>query len=341
MVQVRKIYFFCIAIFFQISAVSYKNVDPKMAHFLQDLAKQDGPPIYTLSPQKARKVLDDFQVPSVGILSADVQDIMIPDSSKKSQKISLRMIRPVKSKNKKLPVVIFMHGGGWILGNQNTHDYLVRTLAREAQVAVVFVNFTLSPEAHYPGAIDQGYEALTYIAQHGKKLNLDSKKIAIAGDSVGGLMATAIAQLAKERSGPKIMFQLLFYPVTDAHFDTASYKEFAEGFWLSKKSMEWFWDAYAPKVSERANYHVSPLQSSLDQLHGMPPALIITNENDVLRDEGEAYAKKLMQAGADVVAMRMLGTIHDFVMLDPLKNTPEAKAALDFAACQLKKVFYK
>lgn len=319
-----------------IEAISYNNLDPKIAQFLTDLSKQNGPSIYTLAPEKARTVLDDLQAPSVNTVPADVQEKVIQAGPTKE--VSFTIIRPKNVKGK-LPAIIFMHGGGWILGNKHTHDRLARELAQESQAAVIIVNYTLSPEAHYPVAIEQGYVVLEYVAKHGAKLQLDPHRIAIAGDSVGGCMATVIAQMAKDRNGPKILHQVLFYPVTDANFNTGSYKEFAEGFWLTKKAMEWFWNAYAPNKADRKNNYVSPLQSSRAQLQGLPPALIITDENDVLRDEGEAYARKLMHAGVPVTAVRFIGAIHDFVMLAPLKDTTAARGAIDLAACTLKKVF--
>jgi acetyl esterase len=179
------------------------------------------------------------------------------------------------------------------------------------------------------------------MAKHAKKYRLDPKRIAVAGDSVGGNMATVVAMLAKERGGPKIDFQLLFYPVTDANFTTESYLKFGGGdYWLSTNAMKWFWDAYAPDVAIRTDYHVSPLRATVEQLHGLPPALIITDENDVLRDEGEAYAHKLMRAGVTVTSVRYLGTIHDFVMLDPLKNIPSTRNAINLAISMLKQVFH-
>lgn len=315
----------------------YENLDPQVAQFLKKLAAKDGTPIYELTPQEARKVLDDLQAPSVNTIPASIQDIVIP--GKITKEISLRIVRPKNLKGK-LPVVIYIHGGGWILGNKNTHDRLIREIANGARAAVVFVNYTPSPEAKYPVAIEQAYEASKYIAENGSKYELDTRKIAIAGDSVGGLMSTVVAQLAKERSGPKFIYQALLYPVTDANFDTSSYNEFADaGFWLSKKAMQWFWDAYAP-VEQRKLPHVAPLNATIAQLRGLPPALILVDANDVLRDEGEKYAIKLMHAGVDVSAARILGTVHDFCILDPLKNSAPTKFAIDITTLKLRQAFY-
>jgi acetyl esterase len=227
-----------------------------------------------------------------------------------------------------LPPVLYFHGGGWVLGDSETHDRLTREIAHGASAAVVFVDYDRAPETKYPLAIEQAYTALTYVTEHAAELNVDASRLVVAGDSVGGNMAAVVALLAKERGGPRVGFQLLFYPVTDASFDNASYQAFADGPWLMREAMRWFWDAYLPDADKRRHPTASPLQASLEQLKGLPPALIITDEHDVLRDEGEAYAAKLTQAGVPVTAVRYLGTIHDFVLLNPLADTPAAREAL-------------
>jgi acetyl esterase len=214
------------------------------------------------------------------------------------------------------------------LGSKNTHDRLVREIANGVNSAVVFVDYTRSPEAKYPVAIEEAYAATKYIAENGAKMNLDSSRLAVAGDSVGGNMTAALTILAKQRMGPKIVFQALFYPVTDASFDTASYHRFADGPWLTTKAMEWFWNAYAPDVETRKEITACPLRATIEELSGLPPALVIVDENDVLRDEGEAYARKLMQAGVKVTVTRYLGTMHDFMMLNPIASTPAVRAAI-------------
>ncbi len=307
-------------------------LDPQVADFINKLDAQKAPPIYTLSPQDARAVLDNLQKHNVNILPALVQDITIP--GKITPEISLRIVRPTHAKGK-LPIIIYAHGDGWILGNKNTHDYLIRKIANGAQAAVVFINYDLSPEAKYPVAVEQIYEAAEYMAKNGAKHNLNGKSMAIAGDSVGGGMAAAVTLLAKQRGTPHLKYQVLFYPVTDANFSTPSYNEFANGPWLTKKAMQWFWDAYAP-VEQRTIPTVAPLNATHEELKNLPPALIIT-DNDVLRDEGEAYALKLMQAGVPVTATRFLGTIHDFVMLAPLKDSQAANTAIELATSKLKK----
>jgi acetyl esterase len=227
-----------------------------------------------------------------------------------------------------VPAVLYPHGGGWVLGDRNTHDRLVREIAAGAKAAVVFVDYDRSPEAHYPVAIEQAYASLLHLVEHAKQLNVDPARIAIAGDSVGGNMAAAVALLAKERKGPKLALQVLMYPVTDANFETGSYVAFADGPWLTRKAMQWFWDAYLPDVAKRKEPTASPLQATVAQLAGLPEALVIVDENDVLRDEGEAYARKLTQAGVRVTSVRYNGTIHDFAMLNALAKTPAVRAAV-------------
>ncbi|MBN9286541.1 MAG: lipase [Gammaproteobacteria bacterium 39-13] len=312
-------------------------LEPETQQFIDGLAKKNAPPIYTLSPTDARAVLDNAQA-NAEKFPVDIEERKIPTGTYGD--VPIHIIRP-KDNHDELPVVMYFHGGGWILGDFGTHERLLSEIANGAKVAVVYVDYSRSPEAKFPVPLEQAYAATKWIAENGKSLKLDTSRLAVAGDSVGGNMATAVALLAKEHKGPKIDFQLLFYPVTDAAMDTASYKEFAEGPWLTRKAMEWFWDAYAPNKSDRKKITVSPLQASIKELSGLPPALIITDENDVLRDEGEAYGRKLSQAGVKVTAVRYLGTIHDFVMLNAIAKTPAARAAIEQANDALKKNLQK
>lgn len=313
-------------------------LEPATRAFIEKVNKQGGTPIYQLSPKDARKVLSDLQAAQVAKLPADVDDLEIPVGPE--GRVSVRIVRP-KGNKETLPVVMYFHGGGWVLGGKDTHDRLVREIANGANAAVVFVNFTPSPEAKYPTPVEEAYAATKYVSENGEKLNLDSSRLAVAGDSVGGNMAAAVLLLAKERGGPKIDYQVLFYPVTDANFNTQSYQQYATGIWLTREAMKWFWNNYLPDEEARKQPTASPLQASLDQLRGQPPALIITDENDVLRDEGEAYAHKLMQAGVNVTAVRYLGTIHDFVMLNPLAGTPASCSAIGLANENLRAAFAK
>ena len=249
----------------------------------------------------------------------------------------VRIYRP-KGVKGLLPVVMYFHGGGWILGSKNIHDRLLRDLVNGTNATFVFVNYTPSPEAQFPVPIEQDYAATKYVAEHGKEFGLDSSRLAVAGDSVGGNMVAVVTQLAKERKGPVIRYQVLLYPVTDSSLFQESYEEFANGPWLTKAAMEWFWDAYAPNKEDRKKTTASPLSATAEQLKGLPPALVIVDENDILRDEGEAYARKLMQSGVDVTAVRVLATHHDFALWNALADTPATKATVLLASQKLAEV---
>lgn len=306
-------------------------LEPKTQAFVDALSAQGGKPIYELSYGEARKVLEEAQAGATA-LPADVEDKVLPIGP--TGEVSVRIYRPKGAKGP-LPVVMYFHGGGWVLGSKHTHDRLLRDLVNGTHAAFVFVSYTPSPEAQFPVPIEQAYAATKYIAEHGKNFDLDTSRLAMAGDSVGGNMVAVVTQLAKERKGPTIRYQVLFYPVTDSSLSQESYEEFANGPWLTRAAMEWFWDAYAPNKRDRRKTTAAPLSAARKQLEGLPPALVIVDENDVLRDEGEAYARRLMEAGVDVAAVRFLATHHDFVMLNALADTPPAKAAIRLASDKL------
>src|SRR5215469_15980440 len=313
------------------------QLEPHTLDFLKGLEAQGGPPLYTLSPADARNVLVSVQR-SVNVtkLPADSEDRTIGGGP--TGEISLRIVRP-RGESAALPGVMYFHGGGWILGDKETHDRLVREIATGAQATVVFVDYARSPEAKYPVAVEQAYAATKWVTEHGASIGVDTSRLVVAGESVGGNMIAAVTLLAKKRGGPKIDFQILCYPVTDANFETQSYQQFGEaGYWLTREAMRWFWDSYAP-AAVRNEPTASPLRATLDQLTELPPALIITIENDVLRDEGEAYAHKLMAAGVPVMAARYLGAIHDFILLNPITQTPPVRAAIAQVNDTLRKVF--
>jgi acetyl esterase/lipase len=300
----------------------------------QDLADATAKPpyLYDLGPEVARKVLDDLQAAPVDKLPIDEEWITVPAAV---GDVRVRIVRP-KGSSGTLPVVVYMHGGGWILGNAGTHDRLVRELAVGARAAVAFVEYTPSPEAQYPVAIEQGYATAQWITREGASHGLDATRMAVAGESVGGNMTAALALMAKQRGDVAFVQQSMYYPVTDAAMNTDSYDQFATGFYLSRASMEWFWDAYTPDHAQRSEITASPNQASLEQVTGLPPALLFVDEADVLRDEGEAYARKLSNAGVRVTSARYNGTIHDFVMLNALADTPAARGAIAQAVGALK-----
>jgi acetyl esterase/lipase len=235
-----------------------------------------------------------------------------------------------------LPVFMFFHGGGWVLGDFPTHKRLLRDLVVNSGMAGVFVDYTPSPEAKYPVAITEAYVATKWVAENGADINVDGSKLAVAGNSVGGNMATVVALMAKEKKGPAIQLQVLLWPVTDASFDTDSYHMFANDRFLTRNMMIWFWDNYTTDDKHRQDIFASPLRASPDQLKGLPPALVQVAENDVLRDEGEAYARKLNEAGVPVSLIRCQGMIHDYGMLNPLADIPEVQSVLRYAACEIR-----
>ncbi len=249
--------------------------------------------------------------------------------------LNLTIVKPAGAKGT-LPVFMFFHGGGWVLGDFPTHERLVRDLVAGSGAAAVFVNYTPSPEAHYPTAINQAYAATKWVAEHGKEIGVDGKRLAVTGNSVGGNMAAVVSLMAKDKGTPAIKFQLLLWPVTDANFDTASYNQYAEGHFLTKNMMKWFWDNYTTDAAQRNEIYASPLRATTAQLKGLPPALIQTAGADVLRDEGEAYGRKLDEAGVPVTSVRYNGMIHDFGLLNVVSQVPEVRSALLQASEELK-----
>jgi acetyl esterase len=307
-------------------------LEPTTQAFVDALNAGGGKPLYELSYADARKLLEDAQAIDVKKLPADVEEKTLPVGP--GGQVSVRIYRPKGSKGL-LPVVMYIHGGGWILGSKNTHDRLLRDLVNGTHAAFVFVNYTPSPEAQFPVPIEQDYAATKYIAEHGKEFGLDGSRLALCGDSVGGNAVAVLAQLAKERKGPAIAYQVMMYPVTDSSISQKSYEEFADGPWLTKKAMEWFWDAYAPNPEDRKKTMAAPLLATPEQLKGLPPALLIVDENDILRDEGEAYARKLIQAGVEVTALRVLATHHDYALLNALANTPATRVTVQLVSQKL------
>lgn len=309
-------------------------LEPTTQAFVDALEAQGGKPLYALSYEDARKVLEDAQAINVRKPPADIEDRVFPCGS--TGEVSVRIYRPVGAKGP-LPVVMYFHGGGWILGSKNTHDRLLRDLVNGSDAAFVFVNYTPSPEAQFPIPVEQCYAATKYVSENGKELGLDPTRLALAGDSVGGYTTAVVAQLAKERKGPSIRYQVLMYPVTDSSMSQPSYEEFADGPWLTKAAMAWFWDAFAPKKEDRKKTMASPLSATLDQLKGLPPALVMVDENDILRDEGEQYARKLIQAGVEVTPLRVLATHHDYAMLNALADTPATKVTVQIVSEKIAK----
>ena len=305
-------------------------LEPASQQFVE--ATANPPFLFELTPAEARKVLDDVQAEPIDKLEVDDRWITV---AAEVGDVRVRIVRPPGAEGP-LPAILYMHGGGWVLGNADTHDRLIRELAVGTGAAVVFVEYDRSPEAHYPVAIEQGYATAQWIVREGAANGLDPDRIAVAGDSVGGNMTAALALMANARGDVRFVHQSMYYPVTDAAMDTDSYEQFAEGYFLMAKAMEWFWDAYLPDVDRRSEPYASPLRASDEQLTGLPPAFLLVDEADVLRDEGEAYAARLREAGVAVTTVRYDGITHDFMMLNPLSNTHATRAAVAQAIAVLR-----
>jgi len=320
--------------------MSKKTVDPTQPAaqkdirvFLDALNAGGGKPMEQMKPKEARKVLEGAQ----SSVEVPLYEVEISEKTihVEGQDILLHLVRPAKAKEA-LPVFMFFHGGGWVLGDFPTHERLVRDLVRSSGAAAVFVNYTPSPEAHYPTAINQAYAATEWVAEYGEKINVDGSRLAVVGNSVGGNMAAVVSLMAKEKGTPALRSQILLWPVTHASFDTDSYHQYAEGHFLTRNMMKWFWDNYTTDKAQRKEIYASPLNATLEQLKGLPPALVQTAELDVLRDEGEAYARLLNAAGVEVTSTRYNGLIHDYGLLNPIAHVPAVHSAIHQAGRALK-----
>ncbi|MEV5135170.1 alpha/beta hydrolase [Streptomyces sp. NPDC053705] len=307
-------------------------LEPAAAAFAE--ATANPPYLFELAPADGRKAVDEVQSGD-GVAKPEIDEEWITVKGGPTGDVRARIVKPAGATGT-LPVILYIHGAGWVFGNAHTHDRLVRELAVGAGAAVVFPEYDLSPEARYPVAVEQNYAVARWIVQDGATKQLDGARLAVAGDSVGGNMTAALTLMAKQRGDMALKHQVLFYPVTDASFDTGSYRQFATGYFLRRDGMQWFWDQYTTDEAERAQITASPLRATTEQLSGLPAALVITGEADVLRDEGEAYADKLREAGVPVTAVRFQGIIHDFVMLDALRETHAAEAAITMAVQTLR-----
>ena len=326
---------------FNVMAQSVNNIkaenDPlilkDVRNFLHALNSGDGKPLEQISPAEARQVLVGAQN-SVPVDYSGIEEAE-KTITQDGVTVKIHIVKPVGEK-KDIPVFMFFHGGGWVLGDYPTHRRFVRDLVVESGLAAVFPDYTPSPEAHYPVAINQAYAATKWVSLHGEEIGVNGKKLAVAGNSVGGNMAAVISLMAKDKKGPEIKFQMLFWPVTNADFDDGSYHAYENGRFLSRNMMIWFWDNYTTDKNARNEIYASPLRASLDQLKGLPPALVQTAENDVLRDEGEAYARNLDEAGVPVTLTRYNGVIHDWGLLNPLAHIAATKSSMLQAAAELK-----
>lgn len=286
-----------------------------------------GPSISELTVEQARRLMRDLQ-------HADVSSYAVSADRHAVEDFSVLVLKPEEVAGP-LPVVLYLHGGGWVLGDADTHARITREIAVQSRTAVVFVEYARAPEAPFPIPLEQCYRALAWVAEQGRSLGLDPARIALAGDSAGGNLAAAVSLLTSRRNGPAIRLQALLYPVTDCDFDTPSYLDFEQGLNLDRASMRWFWERYAAEPAGRLNALVSPLRAKEDELKRMPPTLIITAECDVLRDEGEAFARKLARAGAAVSSVRFAGALHGFMVEDDLAGASQTITAMRLLNAEL------
>jgi acetyl esterase len=291
------------------------------------------PFLYQLPPAEGRKAVDAVQ--DAPIFKPDVDEEWIEIQGGPTGSVKVRIVKPAGTTSN-LPVILYVHGAGWVFGDAHTHDRLVRDLAIGSEAAVVFPEYDRSPEVGFPVALEQSYAAAQWVVTEGASKGLDASRMAVSGDSVGANMAIALTLLAAERRDVEFLKLVAFYPVTNAAFDTASYEEFAEGYFLARDGMKWFWDQYTTDEAQRALPTVSPLRASLEQLAVVPETLIITAEADVLRDEGEAFAARLREAGVKATNARFGGIVHDFVMVNQLHDTEAAKHAVLLATASLR-----
>ncbi len=307
------------------------SLEPTTQSFIDGLS---GPQLYELDPKAAHQVLTDLQSQLTTLPDAQIEDTTWPVGPTGETRI--RIVRPAKATpNEILPLIMYFHGGGWVLGDKVTHDRLVRELANGVHAAIVFVDYINSPDAKYPTQQEQAYASMVYAVENAKALKVDASRLALVGDSVGGHMTAVVTLMAKQRKGPKARFQVLFYPLVDYLSKNESYEKFAEGPWLTAANMKWMFDLEG-LTGKETDVVTWPGRASIEDLKGLPDALIIV-DGDILRDEGEAYADKLSRAGVRVTSTRYNGTIHDFVMLNPLAETPAVRSAVDQAIGALKK----
>jgi acetyl esterase len=280
-------------------------MDPQVQAFLDVVAATKPPGWDSMTPAEARERFSTF-APLLGKGPEEVQ----AQPLQLADRVPARMYRPSPPvASGRLPVVVYFHGGGWVLGNLDSHDSLCRRLCQESGCAVIAIDYRLAPEHPYPAALDDSYDATMDIAKRASDWELDANRILVAGDSAGGNLATGVCMRARDRSGPSICGQVLIYPVIDAGCNTPSYERFAEGFGLTRAGMMWFWNHYTG--SGPKDGFASP--SLAKDLRGLPPALVVTAECDVLRDEAETYARRLQDSGVPVQSKRYQGVIHGFI----------------------------
>lgn len=285
------------------------------------------PPITKVTPAEAR---ESVRQRSAALPREDVASVRDHRVTVKDGSITVRVFTPRASGP--LPALVYFHGGGWVTGDLETHEGICRTLANAAGCVVASVDYRCAPEFTYPTGAEDCYTATRWVAERAGELGVDAQRLAVCGDSAGGNLAAAVALMARDRGGPRFALQVLVYPITDYDFTRPSYTENAEGYLLTSASMRFYWDAYVPNEADRTQPYVSPMRAA--SLAGLPAALVITAEYDPLRDEGEAYAKKLAQAGVPVTQSRYPGMIHAFFRFTSVMDSARAAVAEVVAALQ-------
>jgi acetyl esterase/lipase len=313
--------------------MSDAHLTPQVKLFLKGL-NEGGTPLETMSAKDARNVLVQAQAS----VKVDLSGIEVKQQTIQTDGMSIPLfiVRPQGVKGI-LPVFIFIHGGGWVLGDFPTHQRLVRDLVVLSGAAAVFVDYTRTPDAVFPRAINEIYAATKWVAEHGREIGVDGKRLAVAGNSVGGNMTAVTGLKSKLEGGPSLRGLVMFWPILDANFETESYRLFGQERFLTTPTMKWMYDMYIKDPEKRKTIYASPLQATIEQLRGLPPTLIQVAENDVLRDEGEAFGRKLVEAGVQATTVRYNGVIHDFGMLNGLATIPETRSLVIHAAAELKK----
>jgi acetyl esterase len=313
-------------------AGSDPRIERRVREFLTELNKNPEP-FWLLPGEQVRATLSGLQATVPVDLSG--VDVTEHDIEVDGVRTKIYIQRPAGVTDV-LPVILFLHGGVWIAGNFDNHQRLTRDLVTATGYAVVFVEYTPIPDAVFPTQLEEAFAALKWVAREGTAERLDGGRVAVAGNSVGGNLSAALTLYARDNDGPQIKAQFLMYPATDARLDTDSYRDFAEGRFLPYDFMKFGWDQYAPDDATRENPYAAPLRATIDQLRGLPPAIIHTSANDVLRDEGQAYGRKLDEAGVDVISVEYVGQIHDMALLNPIHDLPSTRSEFRHAAADLK-----
>ena len=308
-------------------------LDPQARRVLDVLTAVSAPDPWTVEPAAFRAQVRQMRVAAEEAPIGGVQDRAIPGPG--GAALPVRIYTPLDREAGELPALAFFHGGGFVIGDLDSHDATCRELANRARCAVVAVDYRLAPEAKFPAAAEDCYAATCWIAENAALLGVDAGRIAVGGDSAGGNLAAVTALLARDRGGPRLAHQLLVYPVIDCAFDTASYLENAEGYFLTREMMRWFWHHYLEKPEQAADPYASPIRAST--LSGVAPATVITAEYDPLRDEGEAYASRLAADGVRASLTRYDGVIHGFFGMGSLID--QGRTAMAQAAAELRGAF--